>query len=250
MNLSAVVLTKNEEGNLRDCLESLKFCDEVIVIDDGSTDKTVEIANQLGAKVYTRPLNGDFSAQRNFGLAKASGKWVLSIDADERVGEKLKGEILAEVGRDANPIVGYFVKRGDYLWGKKLKFGETASLSFLRLARKSGGEWERCVHEVWQVMGRTKTLTNPLSHYPHQTLREFIHDINFHSDLDVLAKKKEGKRASLFKIIFWPKGKFINNWIFRLGFLDGDRGFLLALLMSFHSFLSWSKLWIYQKQRS
>ena len=250
MNLSAVVLTKNEEENLRDCLESLKFCDEVIVIDDESKDKTVNIAKESGAKIFIRPLGGDFSAQRNLGLEKATNRWVLFVDADERVSQKLEEEILDEINRPGNPHVGYYMRRDDYLWGKKLKFGETANLLFLRLARKSGGKWERCVHEVWKVTGRTKTLNSPLLHYPHQTLREFIKDINFHSDLDVDAKKKEGKKSNLMKIIFWPRGKFINNWIFRLGFLDGNRGFMLALMMSFHSFLSWSKLWIYQKQRN
>lgn len=250
MNLSAVVLTKNEEKNIRDCLESLKFCDEVVIIDDKSTDKTLEIATEFGAKVYSRPLNGDFAAQRNFGLQEALGKWVLFVDADERINEKLKKEILDETSRGANPKVGYYMRRDDYLWDKRLRFGETASVTFLRLARKSAGKWERCVHEVWEVNGRTGMLKNPLLHYPHQTLKEFISDINFHTGLDVIAKRKEGKKSNLVKIVLWPKGKFINNWIFRLGFLDGDKGFVLALMMGFHSFLSWSKLWIYQKQRN
>ena len=249
MNISAVILTKNEEGNIAECLHGLNFCDEIIVVDDGSYDKTVEIARGLGAKVFARSLNGDFAGQRNFGLEKAVNKWVLFIDADERVSKELKDEIEKEVSMLNNYYLGYLFKRDDYIFGKKLNFGETASVRLLRLARKSAGKWARSVHEVWEVQGRTKTLKNPLKHYPHQTLREFIKDINFQSDLHALANQKEDKNSNLARIVFWPKGKFLYNYLFKLGFLDGTEGFVLALMMSFHSFLSWSKLWIIQRKR-
>lgn len=248
MSLSIIILAKNEEKNIEACLDSAGFADETLVIDDFSVDNTAQIAERLGAKVYKRHLEGNFALQRNYGLDKASSRWVLFLDADERISEKLKIEIKKEIEKSDNPLVGYYLKREDFIFGKRLRFGETASLAFLRLARKSAGKWKRNVHEVWEVSGRTITLKNPLLHYPHQTLREFINDINFHSDLDVAAKKREGKKANLKKIIFWPVGKFVNNWIFRLGFLDGMEGMVMALMMSLHSFLSWSKLWIYQRK--
>ena len=249
MNISAVILTKNEEGNIDECIRGLTFCEEIIVIDDNSTDKTVEITRRLGAKVFQRNLDGNFAAQRNFGMEKAMNKWVLFIDADERAGKELKDEMERELAVLNNPYLGYFFKRDDYVFGKRLKFGETASIALLRLARKSAGKWTRNVHEVWDVRGKTKTLKNSLKHYPHQSLREFISDINFQSDLHALANQEEGKRSSLARIVFWPKGKFLYNYFFKLGFLDGIEGFILALMMSLHSFLAWSKLWIIQRKR-
>lgn len=249
MNISAVILSKNEEKNIAECILGLRFCDEVVVIDDNSSDKTVEIARSLGAKVFIRNLDRDFAGQRNYALQKASGRWVFFVDADERVSQELREEIKKEIGLPDNPHVGYFLGRADHIWGKRLKYGETGSILLLRLGRKSAGKWVRNVHEVWKVVGRTKSLKNPLKHYPHQTLKEFISDINFHSDLHAVANYKEGKRSNLVKIIVIPPGKFISNWIFRLGFLDGREGFVLALMMSFHSFLSWSKLWIRQPKK-
>ena len=248
MNISAIILTKNEGKNLGECIRALTFCEEIIVIDDYSSDKTVEIARGLGAKVFQRSLDGNFAAQRNFGLEKATNKWVLFIDSDERVSHELKEEIEKEVPAPNNSHLGYFLKRDDYFFGKKLKFGETASVSLLRLARKSAGKWMRSVHEVWEVQGRTKTLKNPLEHYPHQSLREFINDINFHSGLHAEANHQEGKHSSLVKILFWPKLHFFKNYFLKLGFLDGTEGFVLALMMSLHSFLAWSKLWIDERK--
>jgi len=248
MNISAIILTKNEGKNLGECIRALTFCEEIIVIDDYSSDKTVEIARGLGAKVFQRSLDGNFAAQRNFGLEKATNKWVLFIDADERVSHELKEEMEKEVPAPNNSHLGYFLKRDDYFFGKKLKFGETASVSLLRLARKSAGKWMRSVHEVWEVQGRTKTLKNPLEHYPHQSLREFINDINFHSGLHAEANHQEGKHSSLVKILFWPKLHFFKNYFLRLGFLDGTEGFVLALMMSLHSFLAWSKLWLDERK--
>lgn len=244
MKLSVVVLTKNEEKNINRCLKSLSFADEIIVIDDNSTDNTLEIVRKSGSTIYKRSLAGDFAAQRNYGLAKAKGEWVLFIDADEMVTPPLKSEIVRITNDAGVSDFGFYIKRLDYLWGKDLKHGETGSVKLLRLAKKGHGKWIRKVHEVWNVSGATKVLKSPLGHYPHQTLREFIGDINMMTSLDVEAKRQEGKHSSLTKIVFWPPAKFLFNWKYRLGFLDGTQGFVLALMMSFHSFLSWSKLWI------
>lgn len=245
MNISAVVLTKNEERNIEECLETLGFCDEVVVVDDNSTDKTRTIAKKLGAKVYQRDLNGDFAAQRNFGMEKASGKWVLFIDADERVTAELAEEIKQKI--KVGEAMGFRVKRMDFIWGRELKHGETANLSFVRLGRRGAGKWKRRVHEYWDIKGRIGELKNPILHFPHPTIREFIHDINFMSTLHAKAKFEAGERSSLFKILFFPRAKFFKNWIMLGGFLDGAPGFLVALVMSFHSFLAWSKLWLLQK---
>jgi glycosyltransferase involved in cell wall biosynthesis len=245
--ISAIVLTKNEEKNIKDCLKSLSFADEIIVIDDYSQDRTREIAKKMGARVFKRSLNEDFASQRNFGLDKANSKWVLFVDADERVSEKLRDEIIQIT---ANPFIekcGFFIKRRDFLWGKELRYGEVGRIKLLRLACKDSGKWVRRVHEKWRVVGRTGTLNNPINHHPHASLREFLLSINRLSTLHARANKEEGKKSSLVKIIFWPLGHFLVNFFVKKGFLDKTPGFMVAMMMSFHSFLSWSKLWILQR---
>lgn len=249
MNLSAVILTKNEEDNIKDCIKSVKFADEIVVIDDYSKDKTVEIAKKLGAKVYKRELGNDFSAQRNYSLEKAKGRWVLFLDADERVTKSLKNEIIQKIGNPLLNCVGYYTKRKDFLWGKELKRGEVGRIKFLRLARRGAGRWKRSTHEVWEIRGRVNNLKNSILHYPHQTVKEFLTNINRFSTLHAQANKAEGKKANLVRVVIWPAGHFFVNFVLRLGFLDKTRGFVLAIMMSFHSFLAWGKLWLIQRQR-
>jgi len=244
--ISAVILVKNEEKNLQNCLESIKWCDEILVIDDNSTDKTPEIAKKFGAKGIIHSLNNNFAQQRNFGLAQAKGEWVLFLDADEIISPELKKEIQEET--KANQYDGFYLKRQDFFGGRALKYGETANVRLLRLGRKGKGEWRREIHEVWEIKGETEELKNPILHYPHQTLSDFIDHINFHSTLHAQALKKEGVRPSLWRIIFYSKAKFIQNYIFRLGFLDGTPGIIVALMMSFHSFLARGKLYFLWKK--
>jgi len=243
MNLSVIILTKNEEENIAQCIKTVKFADEIIVVDDNSEDKTAELARKMGARVYSRELKNDFAAQRNFGLRKASGKWVLFLDADERVSKELRDEMVQITKDQSVNYLGFYLKRIDFIWGRQLKHGEIGDIRLLRLARRKAGKWRRRVHEYWDVVGRTGNLENPLRHSPHPTLREFIRSINWMSDLHAQANLEEGKRSSLVKIVVWPSGKFFSNYLFRLGFLDGMPGLVFALMMSFHSFLAWSKLW-------
>lgn len=242
--ISAVVLTKNEEKNIKDCLGSLKWCDEVLIIDDYSEDKTTEIAESFGAKVYKKKLENDFAGQRNFGLEKAKGDWVLFVDADERITPALREEVIKLLSYKVTKYSGFYLKRRDFMWGRELKYGETGNVKLLRLAGKDVGLWKRRIHEVWEVKGNIGTFHSPLLHYPHQTLREFLAEIDWMSTLHAQENKKEGKKANIFKILIYPKLKFIDNWILKLGFLDGVQGLLVAFLMSFHSYLAWSKLWL------
>ena len=247
MILSAVVLSKNEAKNIVDCLKSLSFCDEVIVVDDDSTDNTANIAQKLGAKVYQRDLNSDFSSQRNFGLQKAGGKWVLFIDCDERVSKELAREIIQIVNDPLHSYKGFYMRRLDYMWGKLIKHGEVGGIKLLRLAYRDSGIWKRRIHEYWEIGGLTRLLKNPLFHYPHPTLAVFVSDISRMTTLHALANYEEGKYASIFKVIIWPFGHFIKNFILRRGYLDGNRGLVYALIMASHSYLAWSKLWMYQR---
>ena len=250
MSISAVVLTKNEEKNIAGCLESLQWCDEIIVIDDNSLDKTVELAKKQKAIVFTHDLENDFAAQRNFGLEKAKGDWVLFVDADERVSHQLRNEIQQITADKDSDIHGYYLKRQDYMWGKQLKHGEQGQMQLLRLAKKAlpagrqgSGKWYRKVHETWNIEGSTQVLQNPLLHYPHATVADYLKEINFYSTVRAQELKDQGKSANWLSIIVYAKGKFIQDYFLTLGFLDGIEGFLVAIIMSFYSFLVRGKLW-------
>lgn len=245
--ISVVVLTKNEEDNIVDCLESISWCDEIIVVDDNSNDRTVDLASKFGATINSRELQENFSDQRNFGLKKARGDWVFFVDADERVPENLKKEIQYKISK--KEINGYFVKRLDFMWGKKFKYGETGNIKLLRLAKKNSGVWEGNVHEEWIIEGRVEELESELIHSPHQTIGEFIFEINRYTNIRAKELFTQGKHVYWSSILLYPLGKFVVNYFFKRGFLDGIEGFIVAIMMSFHSFLVRSKLWmLWQKK--
>lgn len=240
--LTAVVLTHNEENNLAKCLDSLKFCDEILVVDDNSTDKTFEIAKKYKARVVQHALNGDFSAQRIFALSQIKSGWILFIDADEIVPPPLASEITGRLLK-GDSFLGFFIPRVDYLWGKHMHHGDTKT-SLLRLARRGAGEWQGKVHETWHVTGRTGVLTHPLLHYPHPTITDFLRHINIYSTLRAGELRAAGIKTNLLEIIFYPVGKFLYLWIWKLGLADGTRGFISALTMAFYSFLVRGKLYL------
>lgn len=248
MGISAVILTQNSSKTLRSTLESVSFCDEMLVIDDHSTDTTLTIAKATRATVYTRKLDGDFAAQRNFGITKAAYEWVLFVDSDEVVSDELREEILQAV-RSVD-VKGFYLKRRDMLWERPILYGEAAEVRLMRLARKGSGKWVRPVHEVWNVTGVVGTLEHPLLHTPHPTVADFLSDINHYSDINARHFYKNGTRASLWQIVGYPTAKFIQNYLIRQGYRDGMPGMIVALMMSFHSFLTRAKLWHLQKQQS
>lgn len=246
--ISAVVLTKNEEKNIVDCLESLSFADEIIVLDDSSEDRTPEIAKKMGARTIRHALDNNFSKQRNFGLSKAENTWILFIDADERVTAELRNEILDFV-KNSEDYAGVYIKRQDVMWDKVLKFGETGNRKFLRLAKRNSGKWIGRVHEEWNVYGEITTLNSSLIHYPHQSIAEFLKEINYYTDIRAQELYDKRIQVEWYSIILYPKIKFFQNYFLRLGFLDGLPGFIAAIIMSFHSFLVRGKLWFLWQRR-
>jgi len=247
MKISAIVLAKNEEKDIGRCLDGLKWCDEIIVIDDFSEDKTANIAKDRGAKVHQRKLNNDFSRQRNFGLKKAKNKWVLFVDADEVVSPNLSLEIVRHLKKIKNEkVYGFYLKRKDFFLGKRLNHGEAGNLRLLRLGIKTAGKWEGKVHEKWKIKGRKKSLKNYLFHFSHPSLNEFLKKINFYSSLRAEELKKQKKRTNWLEITIFPLAKFIKNYFFLGGFRDSTAGFIFAVIMSFHSFLTRSKLFLFQ----
>lgn len=247
--ITAVVLTKNEEKNIVDCLGSVKWCDEVLIIDDNSEDRTMDLAKRENAEIIQQVLNGNFSKQRNLGLEKAKNDWVFFVDADERVTDSLRYEIQSLISDPMNPFNGFLIKRKDIIWGKELKHGETGNISFVRLAKKSSGKWEGLVHEKWKVRGKIDKLNNSLLHYPHQALGQFLTEINLYTDIRSRELYEKGVKSNFFFIILYPKAKFFINYFIKRGFLDGIEGLVFALVMSFHSFLVRGKLWmLWQKE--
>lgn len=247
--LSVVVLTRNEEKNIEECLESVGFADEIVVIDDDSTDHTRAIAKKSGAIIYKRKLAGDFAAQRNFALSKCHYEWILFLDADERVSAKLQREIKEVINLPLTPFEGFSLRRQDRIWGKTLRYGEVGNIKLLRLVRKDSGKWSRKVHEEFITHGRFGLLKEPIVHLTHPSVKEFLAHVNFFSGIHAHENNLEGKRPSVFKIIFWPIGHFVRNYIFKLGFLDGTQGLVVSIMMSFHSYLSWSKQWLSENQK-
>jgi len=249
MKISVAILSRNEEKNIIRCLESLSFCNEIILIDDYSSDKTAEIAKSRGVAVFKRKLNGDFARQRNFAFKKATNDWVLFLDADEVISPTLFSEIVRRVKEgEEKGIVGYYFSRKDFFINSFLKYGETSRVKLLRLAKKSAGLWEGKVHEEWKVTGKTELMKNPILHYSHNNLADSFAKINFYSDLRAQELFLQGKRGSLLEIIIYPMAKFIKNYFWYLGFLDKTGGLVFALMMSFHSFLVRGKLWQLRKK--
>jgi glycosyltransferase involved in cell wall biosynthesis len=249
--LSAVIITKNEEQNITGCLENLRWCDEIIVVDDYSKDQTVSQTQNYKAKlkVYRRYLNGDFAAQRNFGLNKATGDWVLFIDADEKITPLLQKEIQSAINNQQSTINGFYLKRKDKFLGKCLRFGETASVRLLRLAKIQKGRWEGKIHETWKISGKIGNLQHPLIHERNLSIAEFLQRINKYSDIRAQELYQQGARTNIFFVFLYPLGKFLADYILKLGFLDGIPGLIMAGMMSLHSFMARSKLWVMTKNK-
>jgi glycosyltransferase involved in cell wall biosynthesis len=247
--ISVVILTKNEEKNILDCLESVVWADEIIVVDDCSEDRTIDVIKNYSnkkIKIYTKKLLDDFSEQRNFALSKTTKKWVLFLDADERITKELREEIndfIIDKSKSSD-TQGFYIQRKDIIWGKELLHGETGEIKLLRFAKKDSGVWVGKVHEVWQVEGKIGEFENYIIHYPHQTVDEFLKEINMYTTLranELFEKKIHVKTRD---IILYPLGKFIKNYFIKLGFLDGIEGFVFSIFMSLHSFLVRGKLWL------
>lgn len=238
--ISAVVLTHNSAATLSRTLKSLTWCEDLVVIDDVSADETHSIASKYTKRIYTRKLNENFAEQRNFGLEKAKGPWVLFVDSDEVVTDSLKNEIKEVVRLPC--CEGYDIRRKDFIFGRWLRYGETARVRLLRLGKKKSGKWERAVHEVWKIRGTIGELTHPLEHFPHPNVAQFVEEINTYSTLNARYLFDKKVRVSWWHITAYPAGKFFMNFFVFRGFADGTAGAVVALMMSFHSFLTRAKL--------
>lgn len=247
MKLSAVILAKNEKRKIRKSVASVSFCDEILIIDDFSTDETIKSAKSQNPKVkiIQKKLQGDFAGQRNYAMNQVTHDWMLFIDADEEVSSQLK----LEIGNLKFNKEAYYLKRRDFWWGRELRFGETQKVrnkGIVRLVRKNSGKWMGNVHEIFYTAKSTGTLDGFINHYPHPTVKEFIEDINMYSTLRAKELLNQGVSSGILHIVFFPFFKFVLNYFIYLGFLDGPAGFAYAFFMSFHSFLVRAKLYQYR----
>lgn len=250
MSIATIILTKNEERNIGLCLDGLKWCDEVIIIDDYSEDNTVKIARSRGAAIFKKRLNNDFSSQRNFGLGKAKGEWVLFIDADEIVSSSLAKDIVRRIRKNNNIYSGFYLPRQEIFNGKKLISSDkplhdwsSGFIYLLRLAKKNSGKWQKKVHEEWGIRGKVGKLKSPLYHYSFPNITTALKKINLYTSIRADQLFKDGKKVSSLQIIYYPLGKFLKNFFWHQGFRDRTTGLVYCLLMSFHSFLVRGKLW-------
>lgn len=250
--ITGIILTKNEEEHIVDCIKSVLFCDEIIIVDDNSEDNTIDLVKETykeRVKIKTHLLKDDFAAQRNFALTLAKSEWVLFLDADEKISDNLEKEIKNMLIATPGDVNGFLFKRKDIMWGKEIGYGEVGALRLLRLARKNAGIWEGKVHEKWNIKGRIVELKSPIIHSPHQSIREFIQEIDNYSTIRARELFDKKVHANFFSILFYPKIKFIQNYILRQGYKDGREGFMYAMLMSLHSFLVRSKLFLLEHAR-
>ena len=258
MNLSVVIITFNEEANIGRTLVSVQplIADgkgEIIVVDSGSTDRTVEIAKSFGAKVFVEEWKG-FAAQKNSAIDKATGDWILSLDADEEVSKELAGglfEGIAAADSEASPkpfpsnLNGFRLRRRNYFLGHWITHGGFWPDPKLRLFRRGTGRFaDRAVHEDLQVQGTTWQMKGDLLHHSYPTLFDYIEHINRYSSLGAEMVVAKGKvRFSVVNIVLRPLFTFIYNYFFRLGFLDGREGLLLHLYHAVYVSWKYAKAW-------
>jgi glycosyltransferase involved in cell wall biosynthesis len=239
--ISVAIITKNEETNIRECLESLRFADEIVVVDNGSTDKTREICRKYGARVFEEDWQG-FARQKNSAVAKTRNRWVLNVDADERIPAALQEEIARVLDRNS-PVDGYFLARKNYFLGKWIRRCGWYPDFNLRLFRKDRGRFEdREVHERVQVQGEVGYLQNPLEHFTYRSLSDFIQRVDRYSTLAAREMRKEGRRFRYTDLFLRPPFTFMQMYLIRAGFLEGYFGVLLSILYSFYTFVKYSKL--------
>jgi glycosyltransferase involved in cell wall biosynthesis len=242
LGLSVTVITHNEEARLRACLESVAWADEIVVVDSESTDKTEQIAREFTDRVWVRPWPG-FAPQKNFALEQATGEWVLSIDADEQVTPELRAAI-ERVLAGTDSTAGYSVPRRNVFWGAWVRHGGLYPDWQLRLFRRGRGHFAGdAVHESVQVEGAVARLAAPLLHHSYRDLEDFVRRSNRYSSLAAADWLRRGGRVRRTDLIFRPLGRFLSMYIIRLGFLDGWRGFVLAVLYADYVFLRMAKAW-------
>lgn len=245
--LSACIIAFNEADRIADCLASLAFCDEIVVVDSYSTDATAKIARAAGARVLQRRFEG-FRSQKQFAVEQAAHDWVLCLDADERVGDTLRSAIQAARAQGFADAAGYrFARLSDY-FGKFLRHGNAYPDRVLRLFDRRRGGWrgKREVHEAASVDGAVRTLSGDLIHYPYRSLEQQLSKTQRYARMMAEHDHARGKRATLAKLVLSPAWRFWRGYVFRLGFLDGWHGLVYAYVRANYVRQKTIMLWMLQ----
>jgi glycosyltransferase involved in cell wall biosynthesis len=241
--LTVIILTLNEEHNIRACLESARWADELIVVDSGSTDRTVEIARSFTPKVIDVAWEG-YGAARNHALTAASGDWILWLDADERVTPALAEEIRNLLREDGRSINGYAVARRAYFLGRWIRHSGWYPGRVVRLFRRGTGHFsETRVHEQLHLDGASASTQHDLVHLTDPDLHHYFAKFNRYTSLAADDMAAAGRAFRLRDILLRPPFTFVKMYLLRRGFLDGFEGFILAVLSSAYVFTKYAKLW-------
>ena len=239
--LSVVVITKNEEANLGRCLDSVKWADEIVVVDSHSTDRTLAIAAEYGAIVHSPDWRGYGPAKRE-GVKLAGGDWVLSIDADEAVSDKLAGQIREILNSDSGPV-GYYVNRRTNFLGRWISHCGWYPDPILRLFRRDRGNFnEAVVHEEVILDGEPGRLDGELLHYSYPSLELYLEKSNVYTRLGAEEAFRRGKRVRWHDIVLRPPVAFVKHYITRQGFRDGMEGFIISVMSSVAVLMKYAKL--------
>ena len=248
LNLSVLILAKNEEDNIKECIESILFADEIIVIDDYSTDNTAAIAESLGAKVVKRAMNGDWGAQQTFAINQANCEWIYFIDADERMTPELAEEVKSAVR--LNEKYTYRNARLNHFWGQELRHGGWYPDFGIHLLPKEGSYVTGFVHPQIHHNYQEKKINEHLLHYPYRSWEHYFNKLNRYTQLAAEKNKAKGKNANFFfDIIIRPWIAFFKMYILKSGWRDGKIGFILAMFHFTYTAAKYVKLYYMKDNR-
>lgn len=240
--LSVAIITKNEDENLRNCLKSIEFAAQIVIVDAGSTDKTVQIASHFGCEVFNEPWQG-FGAQKQSAVDKCKHHWVLILDADERLPEETAFRIREIVLNPIGASAGYTFPRKNYFQGRWIKHMGFWPDRILRLFRKEFGRMTLAkVHESIVVDARVEDLETPIEHHPADQFSKILLKIDQYSTLGAQEAYEQGGKTSIGSAVFRAQITFLQNYFFRLGFLDGVQGLTLAMTDGINKFFKYAKL--------
>lgn len=240
--ISACIITLNEESRIRDCLESIKWVDEIIVVDTFSADKTVDICKGYTDRVYQRKWLGNID-QKNYAIGLAKNDWILCLDADERLSSGLIEEI-QEAVHNPGDMSGFFFPRRSFYLGRWIYHGDWYPDYQLRLFKRGSGQWQGTnPHGRVIVDGKTRYMKHDINHFNYKNFSHQLRTIDNYSNIFADVTVERGKDFSQFQLIFRPLFKFIRIYIIKMGFLDGLPGFIIATSSAFYVFAKYVKLW-------
>lgn len=247
-SISVVIITLNCGEILKKTLESVKWCDEILIVDSGSTDQTLEICRDYNCTIHSHPFEG-YGKQKRYAVQLAKNDWVLSIDGDEVVSPSLKNEIETLFSNDTLNEQGYFLPITLVFLNKVFRFGNENKKLHLRLFnRKYGNFNDASVHESIRIEGKTSQLKKEILHYSYQDIHHYFEKFNNYTSCYVNDAFKKGKRASVFKIITRSIIDFFKFYIVKRNFLNGYAGFVWSVLSSFYTFVKYVKLFEIQNK--